>query len=187
MADSEPLLPGQTLLELHVADVELDAFASLFQRLTAAGITFTTLQERQTADPLWLEQFTLLDNQTRSTSGNPEVPRSVAAMRDRLRELALDPAACFVAREGESWIGYTVLDTAHSSTTRLRQSWTGVLPAYRQRGIGAALKIVGVAFARQHGYASIDTSMRTSNVASQALSRRVGFRPPESRTEPGHS
>jgi ribosomal protein S18 acetylase RimI-like enzyme len=61
-----------------------------------------------------------------------------------------------------------------------------VLPAYRQRGIGTALKILGVRFAVQNGYAFIGTSMRTSNVASQALSRRVGFRPP-ARVEQGHA
>ena len=178
MADSKARPPGQTLLELHVADVDLEAFASLFQRLTAAGITFGTLRERQMADPQWLEQFTFLDNQTRSTSGNPEVPRSVAAMRSRLTQLALDPAACFVAREGERWIGYTVLDKTPSSPMRLHQGWTGVLPAYQRRGIGTALKILGVSYARQNGYAFIDTALRTSNVASEALSRRVGFRPP---------
>jgi hypothetical protein len=171
------VLTGQTLLELHVADVDIDAFASLFQRLKAAGITFTTLRERQSADPRWLEQFTFLDNETRSTSGNPEVRRTVAAMRDRLTELALDPAACFVARDGERWIGYTALDTAHSSTVRLRQSWTGVLPAYQQRGIGTALKVLGVGDARRCRYAFIDTALRTSNVASYSLSRRIGFRP----------
>jgi hypothetical protein len=68
MADSKRLLRGQPLLELRVGDVDLDAFVSLFQRLIAAGITFTTLRERQTADPRWLEQFTSLDNQTRSTA-----------------------------------------------------------------------------------------------------------------------
>jgi len=164
------------LLELNVGDVDLDAFRSLFQRMTAAGITFSTLRERQTADSQWLEEFTFLDNQTRSTSGNPEVPRSVAAMRSRLTKLALDPAACFVARDVERWIGYTVLDTT-SSPIRLHQGWTGVLPAYQRRGIGTALKILGVSYARQNGYAFIETTLRTSNVASQALNRRVGFRP----------
>jgi len=177
MADPTPRPPGQTLLELRVAKVDLDAFAPLFQRLTAAGIAFTTLRERQMADPQWLEEFTCLDNHTRSTSGNPEVPRSVVAMRSRLTTLALDPAACFVARDGERWIGYTVLDTANNSTLRLHQGWTGVLPAYQQRGIGTALKVLGVGYARQNGYTFIDTALRTGNVASQALSRRLGFRP----------
>jgi len=176
--DSKPVRCGQTLLELHVADVELNAFAPLFERLAAAGITFTTLRERQMVDSCWLEQLTSLDNETRSSSGDPQVPRTVAVMSARVTELALDPEACFVAREGERWIGYTVLDTARSSTARLHQSWTGVLPAYRQRGIGTALKILTVGYARQNGYALIETALRTSNVASQVMNRRVGFRPP---------
>jgi GNAT superfamily N-acetyltransferase len=99
-------------------------------------------------------------------------------MRDRLSELALEPDACFVAREDERWIGYTVLDTAHSSSVRLHQSWTGVLPAYRRRGIGTALKLLTVGYARQNGYTLITTALRTSNVASQVMNRRLGFCPP---------
>jgi hypothetical protein len=68
------------------------------------------------------------------------MPRIVAVVRARLTELALESGACFVALEGERWIGYTVLDMARSTTERLHQSWTGVLPAYRQRRIGTALK-----------------------------------------------
>jgi GNAT superfamily N-acetyltransferase len=180
MVTSEPLGRGQTLLELNVANVELNAFASLFERLAAAGVTFSTLRERQTVDSRWLEQFTFLDNETRSTFADPQVPRTVAVMRARLTELALEPDACFVALEGERWIGYTVLDTARSSTERLHQSWTGVLPAYRQRGIGTALKLLTVRYARQNGYTLIETALRTSNVASQVMNWRVGFRPPAS-------
>ena len=172
------MLAGQTLLELHVADADVDAFAWLFERLATAGITFATLRELQTADPCWLERFVFLDNETRSATGHPDVPRSVAAMRARLAELELDPEACFVAREGDLWIGYTVLDTAHSCAARLRQSWTGVLATHRRRGIGTALKILTVGYARRHGYALIYTATRANNVASQAMSLRVGFRPP---------
>jgi ribosomal protein S18 acetylase RimI-like enzyme len=160
-----------------VADADVDAFAPLFERLVAAGIGFTTLRELQAVVPLWLERFTVLDNETRSATGHPEVPRTVATMTARLAELELDPEACFVAREGAQWVGYTVVDTVHSSAERLHQSWTGVLPSYRRRGIGTALKILTVGFAREHGYALIDTRLRADNVASQELSRRVGFRP----------
>ena len=169
---------GQTLLELHVATVELSAFASLFERLAAAGVTFSTLRDRQRVDSRWLEQFTVLDNETRSASGDPQVPRTPDVMKVRLTELALEPDACFVAREGERWIGYTVFDMTHSSAERLHQSWTGVLPAYRRRGIATALKLLTVGFARQHGYTFIETALRTSNVASQVMNRRLGFRPP---------
>jgi len=168
----------RTLLELHVSDVELNAYAPLFERLAAAGIAFSTLRERQRVDSRWLEQFTFLDNETRATSGDAQVPRTVAVMSVRLAELALDPEACFVAREGARWIGYTVLDVARSAAGRLRQSWTGVLPAYRRRGIGTALKILTVGYARQNGHTLIETALRTSNVASRHMNQRLGFRPP---------
>ncbi len=157
--------------------MDVGAFAPLFDRLAAAGIVFVTLRELQIDDPHWLERFAALDNATRAESGHPDVPRTAAAIAARLTELALDPEACWVAREGERWVGYTVLDTAHSSAAHLRQSWTGVLPDYRRRGIGTALKILTVSYARRHGYAVIHSTMRGDNVASQAMSRRVGFRP----------
>jgi GNAT superfamily N-acetyltransferase len=90
----------------------------------------------------------------------------------------LDPDACFVARHGERWVAYTVLDTARSSADRLQQGWTGVLAAYRRRGIATALKILTVQYARRHGHGVIATASRAGNMASQAMSRRVGFRPP---------
>jgi GNAT superfamily N-acetyltransferase len=61
---------------------------------------------------------------------------------------------------------------------QLHQSWTGVLPAYQHRGIGTALRILGVRYARRNGYAFIDTALHAGNLASQAMNRRVGFRPP---------
>lgn len=166
------------MLELHVASADVERFGPLLERLQAAGITFTQLRELQHDDALWLERFTALDNETRSATGDPQVPRSVAAMRARLADLILDPDACFVARHGQHWVAYTVLDTAHSSADRLRQSWTGVLPAYRRRGIATALKVLTVQYARQHGYGTIATATRAGNIASQAMSRRIGFRAP---------
>jgi GNAT superfamily N-acetyltransferase len=174
---SDSLPTNQTLLELHVASADVDRFAPLLERLKAAGITFTRLRELQQEGAQWLERFTDLDNETRSATGDAQVPRSVGAMRARLADLMLDPDACFVARHHEHWVAYTVLDTAHSSVDRLRQSWTGVLPAYRRRGIATALKVLTVEYARRHGYSTIATATRSGNLASQAMNRRVGFRP----------
>ena len=163
-------------LELRVADADLDAFASLFERLTTSGITFTTLSERRQTDSRWLEHFTHLDNETRNAWPDPNVPRTVQSMEARLSNLAMDFDACFIALEREHWVGYSCLDTANSSAERLRQSWTGVLPSHRRRGIATALKVLGVAYAREHGYAFIETTSRSDNVVSQAMNLRVGFR-----------
>ena len=88
----------------------------------------------------------------------------------------MDFDACFIAVERDHWVGYSCLDTANSSAERLRQSWTGVLPSHRRRGIATALKVLGVAYARDHGYAFIETTSRSDNVVSQAMNLRVGFR-----------
>ena len=167
---------ASTRLELRVADADLDAFASLFERLTTSGITFTTLSERRQTDSRWLEHFTRLDNETRDAWPDPNVPRTVEAMERRLSELAMDFDACFIALEREHWVGYSCFDTANSSAERLRQSWTGVVPSHRRRGIATALKVLGVGYARQHGYALIETTSRADNVVSQAMNLRVGFR-----------
>ena len=167
---------ASTRLELRVADADLDVFESLFERLTTSGITFTTLSERRQTDSRWLEHFTRLDNETRNAWPDPNVPRTVEAMERRLSDLDLNFDACFIALEREHWVGYSCFDTANSSADRLRQSWTGVVPSHRRRGIATALKVLGVRYARQHGYAFIETASRADNVVSQAMNLRVGFR-----------
>jgi GNAT superfamily N-acetyltransferase len=172
------LPPDQVLLELVVRDVDLDQFAPLFDRLAAEGLTFTTLAGAQQRYPDWLERFTTLDNATRSGTGDPAVPRTPEVMRHRLASFDLDPTACFLALSGEEWVGYTLLDPGLSRDGRLEQGWTGVRAEYRRRGIATALKVLGIQYARAHGYRVIVTAPRRRNVASFGMSTHVGFRPP---------
>ncbi|HEX8211419.1 MAG TPA: GNAT family N-acetyltransferase [Longimicrobium sp.] len=171
------LLPDQVVLELVVRDVDVNEFAPLFSRLHADGVTFTTLATAQARCADWLERFTELDNATRSETGDPAVPRTPEVMRHRLVSFELDPEACFLALDGERWIGYTLLDPKLSRDGRLEQGWTGVCKEHRQRGIGTALKLLGVEYARAHGYRAIVTAPRRQNVASFTMSTHLGFRP----------
>lgn len=171
------LLPDQVVLELEVGDVDAGQFAPLFQRLDANGVAFTTLAALQPRCADWLERFTELDNETRSETGDSAVPRTPEVMRHRLASFELDPEACFLALNGERWIGYTLLDPKLSHDGRLEQGWTGVRKEYRQRGIGTALKLLGVEYARAHGYRAIVTAPRRGNVASFTMSTHIGFRP----------
>ena len=58
----------------------------------------------------------------------------------------------------------------------LRQGWTGVRPAFWRQGIATALKALGIAYARAHGYRQIVPEPRTANAASIGMSKKVGFR-----------
>jgi RimJ/RimL family protein N-acetyltransferase len=169
--------PGHITLVLDVADADPDAFVPLFARLRARGVTFATLAEEREREPDWLALFCDLDNETRR--GDVGAPRTVEQMAERLAFLGAEPAALFVARSGSRYVGYTLLNppVAGEDPHVLRQGWTGVRPEFRRQGIATALKALGIAYARAHGYASMVTEPRTTNAASIAMSTRVGFRP----------
>lgn len=174
-----PLPPDQVLLELDVRAADDASFAPVFLRLAREGIAFVTLAAAQGRWADWLERFTALDNATRSETGDPAIPRSVGAMRERLAGFELEPEACFVALDGDAWVGYTLLDPRLSRGGRLEQGWTGVLPAYRRRGIATALKALGIGYARANGFRAIVTAPRRRNLPSLGMSTKAGFRPAE--------
>ena len=74
---------------------------------------------------------------------------------------------------------YTLLDPRLSRGGRLEQGWTGVLPAYRRRGIATALKALGIGYARANGFRAIVTAPRRRNLPSLGMSTKAGFRPAE--------
>lgn len=53
---------------------------------------------------------------------------------------------------------------------------TGVLPEYQRQGFGAKMKEWQIEYAKQHGFGTIVTNARQSNVASIGLNKRFGFR-----------
>jgi len=163
-------------LYLEVSEADPAEFVPLMERLSARGITFAALAEEQASQPDWLERFCDLDNETRC--GDVGAPRTVAQMRERLVCLEVDPELLFLAKAGEQYVGYTLLNAPHPDEDAgiLRQGWTGVRPAFRRQGIATALKALGIAYACEHGYREIVTEPRMANAASVGMSRKVGFR-----------
>ena len=162
------------VLELDTGRVTTIAWGAV-QRLGHDGIVFTTLAAEQASFGGWLTALCELDNATRD--GDPAVPRSLDAFADRLATLRIDPPWCFLARLGDRYVGYTVLDTATADGSSIAQSWTGVRPQYRRRGIATALKEVARRAAADSGYGRIRTVVRSTNVAALALNAKLGFRP----------
>ena len=54
---------------------------------------------------------------------------------------------------------------------------TGILPAYRGKGLGSLMKAWQIAYARHQGFQRIETNMRESNLAMRRLNERYGFQP----------
>lgn len=178
--------------QLDVDSFDPEPWHGLEASLEARGIQIVSLAELTgDRDRDW--RVFLLERET--TQGIPS-PQSVTSTHEQLTpeeveerftryvervlnhpERPLD--AYFVARFEGEYVGLTYfeLDREHRRAEILM---TGVKEAYRGWGIGIALKLRGIAWARQHGYKTIVTGNDTVNWPILAINDRLGFvRQPE--------
>jgi GNAT superfamily N-acetyltransferase len=150
------------------------------------GITLTTLAQEQATNPDWLRRFYELraavwPDMPEATPGEyrPDTAQAplpflsleqFAGMVERTIDL---PDACFLARQGEEYIGWSSLAYNRTEPDCLSVGETGVRREWRRQGIARALKARTIAYARQHGYTAIIT--KTANSAMLALNMALGF------------
>jgi GNAT superfamily N-acetyltransferase len=75
------------------------------------------------------------------------------------------------------------LVTADPASGRAHSMFTGTLRAYRGRGLGLAVKLASIAWAREHGVTSMQTNNDETNAPMLAINRRLGYRPAGRRVE----
>jgi mycothiol synthase len=86
-----------------------------------------------------------------------------------------DPRAVFVALLDGEVAGYAKLSLSPERTDRAYHDLTGVRRAYRGRGIAAALKRTQIAWAKDNGYTSLQTSNEVRNEPIRRLNERYGY------------
>jgi len=92
-----------------------------------------------------------------------------------LNDPSVIPDAYFIAMHGEKYIGLRELGTYLDSDVLLG-SLLGVRREYRGRGIGLALQLRGIAYAREHGFRLLKTCTAVQNAPMQALFSKLGYR-----------
>ncbi len=178
--------------ELDVSSFQAEAYGDVDERLQARGfeiVPLTDLADDPRRDRLVFE----LERETMQDIPSPE---SVTSTREQLKPEEVEERmaryvervinhpdrpldAYFVARHGNEYVGLTYfeLDREHLRADILM---TGVKRDYRGLGIGTALKVRGVLWAREHGYKTIVTGNDTVNRPILAINDRMGFvRQPE--------
>lgn len=85
------------------------------------------------------------------------------------------PDANFMALHQGAYIGLSSL-WGDPTSGQLTTGMTGVLPAYRRKGIATALKVRGIRFAQTQGNLSLMTSNESENPMLQ-LNLNLGFKP----------
>jgi Ser/Thr protein kinase RdoA (MazF antagonist) len=86
------------------------------------------------------------------------------------------PDGYLIARDGQRWVGESALWDSRDEPDALDQGMTGVIRAYRGRGIATALKVRGVRQARSLGKRQIRTRNDSLNAAMLRINAAMGFR-----------
>jgi GNAT superfamily N-acetyltransferase len=85
-------------------------------------------------------------------------------------------AFAVVALEGDDVVGYAMLYRMPGHEHRLENGLTAVKRSHRRRGIATALKRAQIAWAAEHGYREICSSMVEGNAAMRGVNERLGYR-----------
>ncbi len=85
------------------------------------------------------------------------------------------PEAVFVALEDGEVLGYAKLSFSQERKDRAFHDLTGVKRAHRGRGIAAALKATQIAWAKEHGYTSLQTANEVRNAPIRHLNAKHGY------------
>jgi mycothiol synthase len=101
----------------------------------------------------------------------------VPAFEQWLEDEQRGSAVAFVAHDGDRVVGYARLYLVPALPERLENGLTAVKTSHRRRGIATALKRAQIAWAGEHGYREIVTSMVDGNAAMRAVNERLGYRP----------
>jgi GNAT superfamily N-acetyltransferase len=84
------------------------------------------------------------------------------------------PEGWFIALDGDDYVGESALWKSQLSQD-LFVGATGVLPAYRRRGIATALKVHANTFAKEYGATELKTWNAQSNRAMLSINEAMGF------------
>jgi GNAT superfamily N-acetyltransferase len=167
-------------LVLDVGAFDAARFAGAAARVRAQGITLTTLAAERARDPEAVARAYAL--RAACWGDVPDADPMPAVDIAAYRRQAVDgpgalPEAYFLAADGGRYVGESSLEWRPERPVPLHQFFTGVLPAYRGRGIALALKLQAVRYAREHGQAALTTGVHARNAPMRRLNAALGFRP----------
>ena len=164
--------------ELDVRSFDLSRFSGLEDHFRDEGIEIKTLAELE-GDPERNRKLYDLDWEISLT-----VPGDLAAGIgrrgfDQYVEYAITgpsvlPEGFFVAVKGGEYIGLSHVRTIEKGVS-LYQGLTGVRPQYRGQGIGLAMKIRVIEFAKAGGYSLIRAENDAKNSPMLAMNGKLGY------------
>jgi mycothiol synthase len=159
-------------------------FATIDARIAGQGVTITSLDKEMAQRHDVLPD--LYELYVASQADQPQLdPLTPVDFEQFLASNIYAPGvlreAWFLARlapqDGARIVGVTNLEHFDDDGATVEVGYTGVIPAYRGRGIALALKLRAIRHAIDHGYREMHTDSNAVNERMLALNRALGFRP----------
>jgi RimJ/RimL family protein N-acetyltransferase len=152
-------------------------FASVFERLAADGYVLTTLAaERATREDADRRLYELNHRVALDVPlpGGARIDQTYEIWRQAMLENpATDPAAIFIAKLGDRYVGLTSLELLQDGPAIT--SMTGVATGHRGRGLALALKLASFRYLRAHGYRETRAHNDTANPPILHLNEKLGY------------
>jgi GNAT superfamily N-acetyltransferase len=172
----------ETPVHLDATAFDPSQYVGLEPKLKADGIIIKTLQQLE-SDPGRNQKIYELYWEANSDVPQEGDPGKWPDYNEWLGWGLNDPSilhdAYFVAVRGDEYIGLRELGSYNDHDV-LVGGLLGVRREYRNRGIGLAMQLRGIAYAREHGYRLLKTCTGIQNTPMQALFNKLGYaRDPE--------
>ncbi len=164
---------------LDPSRVDSDLFQKYAEKASGQGIKISTLGAEKVNGPEKVRELYELSQELEGDVPFP-VPYTPISyeqwVRSMLESPSLLPDGFLVASDGNRYVGHSIVFRIDKEPNSLWQIMTGVRREYRGRGIGMALKLGVIDFARRNGYNMIKTWNHSDNAPMLAVNARLGFK-----------
>jgi mycothiol synthase len=173
----------ETPVHLDLATFDPAPYASLEPQLKTQGITIKTCAELASDPERDRKLYELYNEVEEDLPHEVEYTFHKPAFADWVKYSLKDPAnlhdAYFVAVRGTEYVGLREL-AVYPGGNALLGGFLAVRRTERNRGIGLAMQLRGIAYGRQHGYPLLRTCTGVMNTPMQNLFNKLGYaRDPE--------
>lgn len=159
--------------------VNISEFQKYSGKAAEAGIQFSTLEEELREDPdCYSKLYELVQTAFRDVpiADTPTDTPYDQWLAFEMKNPNLIPQAYMIAKDGNNYVGTSVVWRLKKEPRSLYQGLTGVLREYRGKGIAVALKLKVLDFARKNGFDNIRTFNASTNEGMLAINMKLGFK-----------